>query len=246
MDRRRKSFVVVTALTLFLFGLAFPAFSQTYSVTVRQLATTDMYTSLIKAIGEEMKVTMNVLAMPGGRTNFLIENKQTDIILPDLKIPDPAKQAALKYDYSTSKMYDLSFVLYTNKKKPVDLADLRKGNKKGYKIETDVSQVNTFEFVGTPTTNLEASLKKVDDGTIDGFIFSQSTGDALLKKGGYKNIHRNFYGIYDMVFGLQKGQAGGPLDKLLTEGLKRIKANGKYDAILGNAVKAGVFQEWQP
>lgn len=245
MDRRKRPFVAI-AMIVFLSCLVSPAYSQTYSATVRQLATTDMYTNLIKAIAEEMKVTMNVQAMPGGRTNYLVENKQTDIILPDLKIPDPAKQAALKYDYSTSTMYSLSFVLYTNKNKPVDLADLRKGNTKGYKVETDVSQVNTFEFVGTPSTNLDASLKKVDEGVIDAFIFSQSTGDALLKKGGFKNIKRNFYGIYEMVFGLQKGQRGGQLDKLLTEGLKRIKASGKYDEILGKAVKDGTYQEWQP
>jgi polar amino acid transport system substrate-binding protein len=245
MDRRRRPFVAIV-MVVFLTCLILPAYSQTYSVTVRELATTQMYTNLIKSIADEMKVTINVQVMPGGRTNFFIENKQTDIILPDLKIPDPAKQAALKYDYSTSTMYSLSFVLYTNKNKPVDIADLKKGNTKGFKIETDVSQVNTFEFVGTPTTNLEASLKKVDAGTIDGFIFSQSTGDALLKKGGFKNIKRNFYGIYDMVFGLQKGQRGGTLDKLLTEGLTRIKANKKYDEILGKAVKDGIYQEWQP
>lgn len=246
MDRQRKQFAAIFALVVLSVMTALPAFAQTYSVTVRQLATTEMYANLIKAIGEAMNVTMNVQAMPGGRTNYLVENKQTDIILPDLKVPDPAKQAALKYDYSTSAMYNLSFVLYTNKNKNLDLADLRKGNTKGYKIETDVSQVHTFEFVGTPTTNLEASLKKVDEGVIDGFMFSQSTGDALLKKGGYKNIKRNFYGIYEMVFGLQKGQRGAALDKILTEGLKRIKANGKYDEILGKAVKDGIYQEWQP
>lgn len=246
MDSRRKQFIVFIALVVLSSLMALPAFGQTYSVTVRQLATTEMYSNLIKAIAEEMKVTMNIQAMPGGRTNYLVENKQTDVILPDLKIPDPAKQAALKYDYSTSTMYSLSFVLYTNKNKSVDIADLKKGNTKGYKIETDVSQVHTFEFLGTPTTNLEASLKKVDEGVIDGFIFSQSTGDALLKKGGFKNIKRNFYGIYEMVFGLQKGQKGGQLDKLLTEGLKRIKTSGKYDQILGKAVKDGIYQEWQP
>jgi polar amino acid transport system substrate-binding protein len=225
---------------------AMPVAAQSYNVSVRQLATSDMYVSLIKAIGEEMKVSMKVQIVPGGRANYLIENKQADIVLPDLRIPDAAKRAQLKFDDSSVTMYNLSFVLYTNKDKSVDIADLKKGNTKGYKIETDVSQVNTFEFTGTPTTNLDASLKKVNDGTIDGFIFSQSTGDALLKKGGYKNVKRNFYGIYDMAFMLQKGKAGGDLDKLLTAGIAKLKANGKYDAIIGQAVKDGLYKDWQP
>jgi ABC-type amino acid transport substrate-binding protein len=224
----------------------FPVAAQTYNVAVRQLATSDMYISLIKAIGEEMKATMNVQVVPGGRANYLVENKQVDIVLPDLRIPDQAKRAKLKFDDSTVTMYNLSFVLYTTKGKDIDIADLKKGNTKGYKVETDVSQVNTFEFVGIPTTNLDASLKKVNDGAIDAFIFSQSTGDALLKKGGYTNIKRNFYGIYDMAFALQKGQAGGPLDKLLAEGLAKLKANKKYDEILGKAVKDGIYKDWQP
>jgi polar amino acid transport system substrate-binding protein len=246
MSNTRRSPVLIVAIAAALSLNVVSTFAQSYNVAVRQLATSDMYVNLIKAIGEAMNVTMNVQVMPGGRVNYLIENKQTDIILPDLRIPDPGKRAALKFDDSTVTMYNLSFVLYTNKAKPIDIADLKKGNKKGYKIETDVSQINTFEFVGIPTTNLDASLKKVNDGTIDGFIFSQSTGDAFLKKGGYKNVKRSFYGIYDMAFGLQKGQTGGSLDKLLTEGIARIKANKKYEAILGQAVKDGIYQDWQP
>ena len=141
---------------------------------------------------------------------------------------------ALNYDYSTAVMYKSSFVLFTNKSKPLDIADLKKGNTKGYKIETDISMVNQLDFTAIPSTNVEASLKKVAAGTIDGFVHSEATTDAVLKNMKVPTIKRQLYDQYDLVFPIQKGGKGGKVDKMLSDGIAKLKANGKFDQIMGD------------
>lgn len=138
-------------------------------------------------------------------------------------------------------------MLFTNKAKPVAVADLKNGNAKGYKIETDGSLLDYFPFAVTSSTSMEASLKKLDSGAIDGFLFSQGSADPTLKRLGLKNIARQYYDTYNAKFLLQKGAQSGPLDSMITEGLTKLKANGKYQEIMGPYLAtAAKYVEWQP
>jgi polar amino acid transport system substrate-binding protein len=155
--------------------------AQTYQVALMELPTAPVYEKLLTEIGKAAGITLNVARYPVARALGLVENASADICVPQLVSRNPARLKALKFDYSTDVLYKSAFVLYSNKAKPVDVAALKAGNKQGLVIETDISNVHSYEFQGRETTNLEASLQKVDSGKIDGFIFSQSTGDMLLK-----------------------------------------------------------------
>jgi polar amino acid transport system substrate-binding protein len=210
-------------------------------------AAIDAYSKAIQAIAAATGKTVSVQVLPFARAVYVIENKQADLESSIVQIPDKSKWAALKFDYSSADLLKIVFVLYTNKAKPISVAELKAGNPKGYKIETDGAHVDHFAFVASSSTSIDASLKKVDSGDIDGFVFSQGTTDGALKRLGLKNITRQYYDTYNGVFMIQKGARGGPIDAMITEGLAKIKANGKYQEIVGPyAASASKYIEWQP
>ncbi len=222
--------------------------AQDYKVVVPQIAPSaiEVYTKSIEAIAESQGKTVSIQVVPFARAVYMIETKQVDIQAVITQIPDKTKWAGLKYDYSTASLVDVVFVLYTNKSKPVTAAELKAGNPKKLKIETDTAHVLHFPFT-SPSTNIEASLQKVDAGTIDGYIFAQGTTDAAVKRLGLKNIRREHFDTLSSVFLLQKGGRGGDIDAMLSAGLAAIKANGKYQAIVGPyAATASNYSDWQP
>lgn len=241
----RKIFFTGLIISIFLLS-GFTLSAKEYSVAVYQIPISDSLVNLFKAIEEATNNTFNVQLVPPARGSYLIENNQIDIILPATMSNDPKKVSLVNFDYSTAKVYQMVFVLYMNKNKPVDITILKKGNSKDYKVETTGSLAQMFEFQPLQTTNLEASLKKVEDGAIDGLLYAQDVGDLLLKKLGYKNIQRKLYSTNDIAFGIKKGTAGGELDKVLSDGIKKLKNNGKLNQILDVCIKNSKYDNWQP
>jgi polar amino acid transport system substrate-binding protein len=222
------------------------AFAQSYKVAVAQFPGTGEMSKLIAAIGEAMNAKVDIQVVPLARVTYLIETKQVDITMPMIRLKDPDQIKQLKYDYSTATFGSSPFVLYTNKNKPVDIANLKNGNSKGYKIETDTDNIKMFGFTALGSTNTEASLKKVNDGLIDGYILAPLIVDPILKNLKLTKIKRQFYDFFDLGFTLQKGGQGGPVDKFLTEGMKRVRDSGKYDEIMGYVNRLQGYDDWQP
>jgi hypothetical protein len=104
-----------------------------YKAVVSQLPTSETFINLIKTIGEVTGNNIEAQIVPHGRAIYQIENKQVDIYCPATVITNSKKISALNFDYATVKFYKMAFVLYTNKKKPVDIADLKKGIPKNLK-----------------------------------------------------------------------------------------------------------------
>lgn len=222
-----------------------PVFGQ-YKAAIRQLSTSDTYVALVNAIAEQAKVTIDIQIVPGARANFLVETGAVNFFAPDILPVLQVNREKIKYDFSKSSIFPMAFVLYTNKNKPVDIADLKAGNSKKAKVEVDLSQANVFEFKGLESTSLEGSLKRVDSGQIDGFIFSQTTGDALVKKLGLKNIKRQLYGNFEMSFGIPKNSAGTGIDLIIQKAMNELRASKKLETIVGQLQKAAVYEDWQP
>jgi polar amino acid transport system substrate-binding protein len=240
---RRFSLLVLVALAL-VAGLA----AQEYKVVVPQVspAAIEVYTKSIEAIAAAEGKKVSVQVLPFARAVYMIEAKQADIQSTIVQIPDQSKWPGLKYDYSTSELVKVVFVLYTNKAKAVTAAELKAGNPKGLKIETDAAHTLHFPFAA-PSTSIEASLKKLDAGTIDGFVFSQGTTDGMVKRLELKNVRREYFDTLNGVFLLQKGGRGGPIDAMISSGMAKIKANGKFKAIMGDyADNISKFIDWQP
>ena len=95
-----------------------------------------------------------------------------------------------------------------------------------------------FDFKTLPSTNPVASLKKVNDGLIDGYILGSEPGDSILRGNiaTLKNIRRQLWDTYDIGFALPKGSNSAKTDKMLSDGIRKMKANGKLDTILADAL----------
>ncbi len=225
------------------------ASAQTYSVVIGDLPQIESLEELVKAMGVEMGVTLDMKRVPMPRLTYVVQEKQADFGTPMTYLKDSAKIKLLPFDYSTAVINRMCFILYTNKSKPIDVANLRKGNSKKYKIESDISNAQMFSFAPLPSTNIVGSLKKVNDGLIDGYIMGTAPADDIIKaaKGEYSNIKRQLWDIYDMGFAIPKGARGGPVDKFLVAGMAKMVSSGKLVAIMGDAtVSVGTYVDWQP
>lgn len=223
--------------------------AQEYKVVIPQLspATIETYTGLTKAILDAAGVKYTIEVLPFARAVFMIEAKQADLLVCEIENPDTAKAASQKVDTSTTPLFQLAFVLYANKAKPLSVDELKKGNPKNWVIETDIAHTDYFPFATVGSATFDASLKKVDAGRIDGYVFAQPSTDGALKRLELKNITRTFYGFYTAKVILQKGARGGALDKVLTSGLDKIKANGTYDKLMAAYIAgASKYIDWQP
>jgi polar amino acid transport system substrate-binding protein len=236
----------IASVALLLTLLVASASAETFKVALPQVPTSGFYTDLFKAVSEVTGATFDIVQMPRARTLYLLENKQVDIVAPLADVRNPKKEGELKYDYSTV-LFKSCYILFTNGNKPFTADELKAGNPKNYKVEVDNAFINSYEFTAMGSTNAEASFKKLESGAIDGFISSQLSGDPVLKTLGFKDIKRQLYSYYDVNLGIQKGTKGGNLDKMLNAGITKLKANGKFDSIMGAMIKTGsVYSDWQP
>jgi ABC-type amino acid transport substrate-binding protein len=241
--RKRLLLCILVCILLLSFTLLS---AKEYKAAVKQLPTTDFFTKLLKAVVEATGNTVNIQVVPPARADYLVSTNDVDLQLPMIAIPDVKKQQLLKYDYSTVMLYKNSWVIYTKKDKKIDIDSLRKANPNKYKIEIDPSRTDDFDYPVIPSSNYDASFNKIDSGAIDGLILSQTTGDPILIKSGLKTIKRQFWADFDQCFSIQKGTRGGEVDKMLTDGVNKLKANGTFDKIAGDFIKAAKYSDWQP
>jgi len=231
-------------------ALASPGlFAKEIKVVVPQLSpqATEVYSKLAVAVIEATGNTASIQVVPFARAIHLMEEGQADVASSIVEIPDQTKWSTLKFDYSTVTALKIVFVLYASKNNTIQASELKAGNPKGYKIETDIAHVGHFSFVPAGSTSIDGSLKKIDANQIDGFIFSQGSTDAALKRLALKNVARQYYDTLNGAFVIQKGTRGGEIDKILSAGMAKIKQNGKYQEIVGPySAQASSFLDWQP
>lgn len=193
---------------------------------------------LVKAIAKESGVTIKHQVVPFARSMDDVINQKVNFHMP-LIMPPNASELKLDYDYSTETIFHVNFVLFSNKNKPLDPAKLA-----SYKLETDRAHTQYFPFPIEPSTNIESSLKKLDAGRIDGFIFADFASDPIIKQSGLKNIHRDLYKVFDVKIILPKGARGGEVDKFLSSTIQSLRKNGTYDKIMGPIDMK--YDNWQP
>ena len=222
--------------------------AQSYKVVVGDIPGMEPLMKMITTMGDEMNVKIEIIIVPMPRMIYMLESKQADIGAPMLALRNKDKINKLTYDYSTDRTGGgVCFVLYTNKSKPIDVESLKNGNPNNYKIESDATNVNLFDFNTLPSTNVEGSLRKVDAGRIDGYIMGQIGADPVLKSLNLKNVKRQFFETYETVFALPKGSKGSDVDKFISDALKKIKNSKQlYNAFIAPAKQSTVYVDWQP
>lgn len=179
----------------------------------------------VKAIAKTSKKSIDVQVVPFARSMKDVEDKKVDFHMPLIK---PLDMSKANFSLSTETIFHVNFVLYTNKSKPLDMNKLGAAN-----IETDAAHTPYFPFGIKPSTDIEASLKKLDLGRIDGFIFADDASDPLIKANKLANINRQLYKRFEVKIILPKGSEGGATDKFLSETIKALRDSGEYAKIMG-------------
>lgn len=193
---------------------------------------------LVKAIREQSKKMITYQVVPFKRSMNDVIHGRVDFHMPLIQNPD-LDEATLDYDHSTATIFHVNFVLYTQKGKPVD-----KSNIANYRIETDAAHVSYFHSSIIPSSNIESSLKRVNIGRIDGFIFADNASDPIVKKLILSNIKRELYRVFDVKIILPKGKRGQAVDNMLTTSIDAMKKSGKYQKIM--SIIDAPYDDWQP
>jgi polar amino acid transport system substrate-binding protein len=174
------------------------------------------------AFGKLPGTTVEVTTAAFSRSIGMVVAGDADLHLPIIR---PPNEDAADYAFSTATIARTMFILYTNKDKPLDRANL--GH---YAIETEANHVGCFEFPVQPGAGFEASLQKLAAGRIDGFIFGGATIDPILDRLKLTAIHREPYKLFDIAAVIAKGTKGGPIDDLLTRAIKAAADDPAYQA----------------
>jgi polar amino acid transport system substrate-binding protein len=193
---------------------------------------------LVKSWAESTGNEIDIKVYPFKRSLTNAISGEADFHFPFIKNPFQ-NEKDLSFDYSTSVIYDVNFVLYTYKNKTIDRNNLSK-----YKITTDAAHVDYFNFKIGPEYDVANALKKLNIGRIDGFIHADAVVDPVLKQMGLKNIKRELFKVFHVHAVLPKGQKGKDTDMMITEALKKVKASGRYSELMDPIYKP--YNNWQP
>lgn len=205
------------------------------------------FVDIIKAIDdvyEDGIILRKVYPFPRSIQNVIIGN--ADFHLPMIRnriVPEES----LPYSFTKVKMGDVCFVIYSRKNNPITFERIQglKGKKPfPLKIESAGGLLIYFDFPITESIGIENSLKKINLGRTDAFIFAQEETDFTLRELKLKHIHRELYDTFDDVFLIQKGNKGKEIDTIISGCLKKLKASGKLQPLYQKV--HAPFQTWQP
>jgi len=198
---------------------------------------------LVKAMAEEYKDGKIILSgiFPFPRSLDNVEKGRADFHMPFITPTDPKR---IPFTYSTEVIFKVMFILCTNKNNK----DINPTNLNKYKIETDEAVKYILDapipnITGSPS--IESSLQKVDMGRLDGWVMAMPETDMALKKLGLKNIKRWEYKKFDVKALMPLGEKGKEVDKILTDLIKKLRANGKYQKIMAPILDQK-YDNWQP
>jgi len=182
---------------------------------------------MVKAISEASGKKIEIQVVPFKRSMDNVINRKVDFHAPLIVNPQNDEKT-LNYDHSTEIIFHVNFCLYTNNAKPIDIKKLKE-----YKIETDAAHVPYFDFPIISSPDLESSLKKVNAGRIDGFIFADQASDPIIANLKLTHVKKALYHVFDVRIILPKGEKGGATDKLLSAAIGKLRKSGKWVEIMG-------------
>ena len=240
----KRKFIVAMVVFFITVFVPFLAGAKEYKASLANMpvyaesADKGVLVDFVKAISKVSGSPIKIEVVPFARSMENVISKQVDFHMPLIMVPN-ADEKKLNYDHSTETIFHVNFVLYSNKNKPLDLNKLS-----GLKLETDRAHTQYFPFPIEPSSSLESSLKRVDAGRIDGFIFADFASDPIVKAEKLTNIKRQLYKVFDVKIILPKGGKGGETDKFLTSAISALRKNGEFDKIMGPIDQK--YNDWQP
>jgi len=196
------------------------------------------YVDLIHAIDRLTGTSTHIVVTPFKRSIRNLVTGDADYHIPFIEPPN-TDRSKLPYAFSTETLFQVAFVLYTNKERTLDTNNLAK-----YKIATELAHVSFFPFPASGLSCLSCGLKMVESGRIDGFIFAQNEMDPFISKLGLKKIRRQLYKNFNVKILIPRNKKGKDIDHYFTSGIQTLRAQGVYDHLLAPLLMP--YKDWQP
>ncbi len=250
-----KKICVLLLVTIVCFPM--PSMAKTWRASIAQMPIyavnhdEGVLPDFVKAMERVSGEKIEFVVVPFARSMSYVQNRRVDFHMPLIKMPFhsehinqmplhhvPHTEAGTStFDYSTETIFHVNFTLYTKKGSVITPE-----NVKDYAVETDLAHVDYFDFPITPSTSIGGSLKRVDAGRIDAFIFADNAADPIVKREELFDLKRQLFKRYDVKIILPKGGRGGPTDVFLSNTIEKMRESGEFDEIMG--VLDSEFQPW--
>lgn len=186
---------------------------------------------------------MNALARRVPRTNleFASAGEREAIALvageAEMVVPYPPGGAGVAGCFlSAAPVTKAFYVLYTNVAKPLDASRLA-----AYALEGERRNENVLGVTLAQSGGPGDSLRKVHEGTLDGYINAEGATDPTLRRLGYANIHRELFRAADNYVLLPSSEAGRSADRFLSAAVPLAPGEPGYDTM-----QRRPYGEWQP
>lgn len=208
---------------------------------------TGPFVDLVKIIVAQTDRPVSINLMPWNRSIENVINGKADFHIPAIRVPaDRAAQD--KYIFSSESLGKVSFVIYSNIKRPITkemiINGLSQPEPYPYTLEAPPLVEHTFEFPTLPSSDIDNSLQKVLKGRIDALIWAQEESDSAVKKLGLKNIVRNHLADYEDTIIIADTEKGRALDKLLSKAIAQARQSGALSATYEKVHRP--YNNWQP
>ncbi|MES2264829.1 MAG: hypothetical protein V4724_40550 [Pseudomonadota bacterium] len=230
--RRRLAGVVAAAMLLAAAGMARAAdihFSLPCQSLSGDPSDKEALVTLVNEIGKQYKGGKVVIdgAFPYARSisNVVAGKSQVHMALPYAPL---TASADLPFRYLSPDLFNVTFVLYTNKNSPqISVQNLRY-----YRVETERGHVELFGFPVRAASSIESALRKVSVGRLDAFVFAMGTTDAEIRRLGLTNIKRQYFNTFTSRMVVARQADTERLDAELSDIIVRLKQSGRYAEIM--------------
>lgn len=190
--------------------------------------------ALAKAISREWKEgKVSIIGpVPFDESVDNVVRGRADVHFPLIGSPG-RDESDLPFRYSDFSIYEVPFALYSREDSlVVERNNLTIAALKKLRIETDRAHARLFFFHPREAASIESGLRRVAAGEIDGFLFSASATDAVLKKLKLPGIVRTPYRRFHSKMIFSKGPAGDGLEEKLGLIIDRLKDSGEFQHIM--------------
>lgn len=196
------------------------------------------YIELLNFVESKTNLKFDKIIYPFERSLQNVISKNSDLHIPLIQNPTiPEDQ--LPYYLSNLTLFEVPFVLYTNKKKNINLENLE-----FHSLVTDSAHTGFFPFKISPTHCISCSIKMVNKGRLDGFIFAQAEVDHYIKEFKLKNIRRQLYKNFSVKLVFPRSPRGLKLKACFEKEFSRLKDTGFLNKFLSPVI--GNYDNWQP
>jgi len=157
-------------------------------------------------------------------------------------------EANLPYRFTTEKIGTVSFVIYSNKEKPITKkmsADaVAQNGKFPYTIEVPAGLEGIFGFPVLSSNDVASSLQKIEKKRVDALLWAQEEVDFALKNMKLKTIRRELWMDLDDSIIIPKGPRGDTVDEILSSAIKKVKASNQLQPLYLKVHRP--YDDWQP